>query len=256
MPFLSARWSNGGCGLITAALALLLTICGCGTTKVSGTARTATEQLLLTNAWDDALRQVDFRPLAGVPVYLDAQYLEGSLDKGWLVSSVRQALLAQGVLLRAKPEQAQWIVEARVGVYGTNNYDWLFGVQQTTIPATITGMPSGTIPEIPLAKKSNQQGVVKLALYAYDRASGQVTWNSGTMLSSSDAKDVYIGGIGPIQSGSIRSGTEFIGVRLPTIEDVYADEEKPLLPPRSDVPFNAPSLSLPSSASDADSFAP
>lgn len=255
MPLNSAALRNDGSRLVLALLALLLAG-GCGTTKVSGTARTATEQLLLTNAWDDALKQVDFRPLAGVPVYLDEKYLDGSLDKGWLISSVRQALLAQGVLLRAKPEQAQWIVEARVGVYGTNNYDWLFGVQQTTIPATITGIPSGTIPEIPLAKKSNQQGVVKLALYAYDRASGQVTWNSGTMLALSDAKDVYIGGIGPIQSGSIRSGTEFIGVQIPTISDVYPTEDEPLVPPQGDVPYHAPTLALPSSAADATSFAP
>src|SRR2546425_150687 len=34
---------------------------GCGTVKTSGTTRTATEQLLLTNAWDSALQKVDFR---------------------------------------------------------------------------------------------------------------------------------------------------------------------------------------------------
>jgi hypothetical protein len=236
-------------------LAALLLIAGCGTTKMSGTARTATEQLLLTNAWDDALRKVDFRPLAGVPVYLDPQYLESPVDKGWLTSSVRQAMLAHGVLLRTKPEQAQWIVEARVGVYGTNNYDWLLGVPQMTIPVSITGLPTGTIPEIPMAKKSNQQGVAKLALYAYDRASGQVTWNSGTMLAVSDAQDVYIGGVGPIQSGSIRQGTEFIGVRVPSIIEEEPTSES-VLPPASDVPFHAPTLSLPTSAADAESFAP
>ena len=51
------------------ALALTLaTAGGCGTVKTSGTTRTATEQLLLTNAWDSAVQKVDFRPLAGVPL--------------------------------------------------------------------------------------------------------------------------------------------------------------------------------------------
>jgi hypothetical protein len=224
---------------------------------MSGTARTATEQLLLTNAWDDALRKVDFRPLAGVPVFLDPQYATTPVDQGWIVSSVRQAMLTQGVLLRPKPEQAQWIVEARVGVYGTNDYNWLLGIPQTTVPA-IAGLPGGTIPEVPVAKRGRQEGVVKLALYAYDRSTGQVTWSSGTLLATSSARDTYIGGVGPIQSGSIRSGTEFIGVRLPTISD--PGMSGPSAPPPGstpgDVPFHAPDLSLPATTLDSDSFTP
>ncbi|MFO0952777.1 MAG: DUF6655 family protein [Isosphaeraceae bacterium] len=94
---------------------------------------TATEQLLLTNAWDTALQKVDFRSMAGVPVYLDTTNVT-AVDQGWVVSSLRQALLMQGVLLRQKPEQAQWVVEARVGAYGTDDYNWLVGIPQTTIP--------------------------------------------------------------------------------------------------------------------------
>src|ERR1700709_1096616 len=89
---------------------LLLVASGCGSVKVTGTVRTGTEQLLLTNAWDSALQKVDFRPLTGVPVFLDISNVT-AVDQGWVVSSIRQAMLAQGVLLRAKPEQAQWIVE-------------------------------------------------------------------------------------------------------------------------------------------------
>lgn len=232
---------------------ILLLVAGCGTTKVSGTARTATEQLLLTNAWDDALRKVDFRPLAGVPVYLDPQYATSPVDQGWITSSIRQSMLTQGVLLRAKPEQAQWIVEARVGTYGTNDYNWLFGIPQTTVPA-IAGIPGGTIPEVPVAKRSRQEGVVKLALYAYDRSTGQVTWSSGTMLATSSAKDTYVGGVGPIQSGSIRTGTEFVGVRLPTISD--PGPSGAAVAPSGDVPFHTPDLTLPPTTLDQSSFAP
>src|SRR5882724_6792761 len=88
-------------GIFAAGLALAVS--GCGSTKTTGTPRSGTEQLLLTNAWDDALRKVDFRPLAGVPVYLDTTNVT-AVDQGWVVSSLRQSMLSQGVLLRAKPE--------------------------------------------------------------------------------------------------------------------------------------------------------
>ena len=201
-----------------AVVGLLALLAGCGTIKTSDTARTGTEQLLLTSAWDTALQKIDFRPLTGVPVYLDATNV-AAVDQGWVVSSLRQALLENGALVRAKPEQAEWIVEARVGAYGTNDSNWLLGIPQTTVPPTITGMPTGTIPELPLIKKSHQEGVAKLALFAYDRASGQLVWRSGTMLARSTARNMYIGGVGPIQSGSISEGTEFAGMPLPPVID-------------------------------------
>jgi hypothetical protein len=228
---------------------------GCGTVKTTGTARSGTEQLLLTNAWDSALQKVDFRPLTGVPVYLDTANINAAIDQGWIVSSLRQAMLQQGVLLRAKPEQAQWIVEARVGAYGTDEHNLLIGIPQTTIPATITGVPQGTIPEIPLAKRSEQQAIAKLALFAYDRSSGQIVWNSGTLLDTANAKDVYVAGVGPIQSGTIRGGTEFVGIKLPlTSEGATRDPNSPEVA-RSAVPFSTPPLRR-STTTDLDSFAP
>ncbi|WZO97206.1 DUF6655 family protein [Isosphaeraceae bacterium EP7] len=227
---------------------------GCGTTKVTGTARSGTEQLLLTNAWDTAIQKVDFRPLTGVPVYLDTTNAMAQ-DQGWVVSSLRQAMLTQGVLLRAKPEQAQWIVEARVGAYGTDSYNWLVGVPQVTIPTTVTGMPAGTIPEIPFIKKSDQQAVAKLALFAYDRGSGRVTWTSGTSLGTANAKDVYLGWIGPIQSGTIRGGTEFVGVKLPTAGDLHGGTDGPAAS-KDALPFSTPAIRTPAITGDTDSFSP
>lgn len=234
-------------GLVARLGCLALMLAGCGTTKVTGTARTATEQLLLTSAWDDALAKIDFGPLAGVPVFLDSQYLTVPVDQGWLISSIRQSMLDQGVLLRAKPEQAQYIVEARVGTYGTNEHNMLIGISQTTIPA-IAGLPGGTVPEMPMAKRNRQEGVAKLALYAYDRASGQVTWTSGTQMATATAKDVFIGAIGPIQSGSIREGPEFSGMRLfPRFRG-----EPPESPPTAAAsPHPSSALAIP-----ADDFAP
>ncbi len=218
---------------------------------------TGTEQLLLTNAWDSALAKVDFRPLTGVPVYLDTTNV-AAVDQGWVVSSLHQAMLTQGVLLRTKPEQAQWIVEARVGAYGTDAYSALVGLPQTTVPPTLPGVPAGTIPEVSLLKKSHQEGIAKLALFAYDRASGQLVWSSGTSMATSSAKDLYVGGVGPIQGGTIRGGTTFIGTKIPLPADALGpgaaagekDKDRPA------VPFAAAPIRSPASASDYESFAP
>ena len=237
---------------------------GCGSTRTTGTARTGTEQLLLTNAWDKALSKVDFRPLTGVPVYLDTANAT-AIDQGWVVSSLREAMLTQGVLLREKRETAQFIVEARIGAYGTDDDDFLVGIKQTTIPATVTGIPTGTIPELPLFKRTRQQAVAKLALFAYDRASGQMVWRSGTMLDSSDNKDVFVGGFGPINSGSIRDGAEVAGIKIPLpTEGSNADPDAPDTAPTGrkgrrrlkNQPYNPPALQTPSNLSDLDSFQP
>jgi hypothetical protein len=224
---------------------------------MTGTARTGTEQLLLSNAWDSALAKVDFRPLAGVPVYLDASNVS-AVDQGWVVSSLHQSMLTQGVLLRTKPEQAQWIVEARVGAYGTDSYSVLVGLPQTAVPPTLPGIPAGTIPELSLLKKSHQEGVAKLALFAYDRASGQLVWTSGTSIATSSAKDLYVGGVGPIQGGTIRGGTKFIGTKIPLPSEGLNSQNSSS---KKDQDSPAPPLGLPparfsTSTSDFESFAP
>lgn len=239
-------------GAILAGVGIVLSG-GCGSTRMTNTSRTGTEQLLLTNSWDQALRQVDFRPLIGVPVFLETSYLE-AVDKGWVTSSLRQALLAQGVLLREEKEDAQWIVEARTGAYGTDDSQLLIGVPQMNVPMTIPGVPAGAVPEIPLLKKSDQQAVTKLALFAYDRASGQLVWNSGTVLGTADDKNVHIGGLGPFQSGSIRGGTEFIGMKLPMTEEP-ADQAS-FDRNGGAVPFTDPAIQVPAGVLDRGDFLP
>lgn len=261
-----AGWTGPLALSMSAALAVAAS--GCGSTKVTGTARTGTEQLLLTSAWDKALHRVDFRPLTGVPVYLDTTHVT-AVDQGWVISSLRQAMLSQGVLIRAKPEQAQYIVEAAVGAYGTDEDSFLLGVPQTTVPNVMPGVPSGTIPEVTLAKRSRQQAVAKLSLFAYDRASGVLVWNSGTMLDKADTKDVYIGGFGPIKSSTVTPGTEVAGIKLPLGEGEGPanaavggglDDDAPAgrkgRRARALSPDPLPGADAPSNLSDLDSFKP
>jgi hypothetical protein len=196
-------------------LALWLLLAGCGTTRWSDTARTATEQLLISTAIDRAINQMDFRPLAGKDVYLDAQYLQGVTDEKYIVSSIRQHLLASGCTLKSNREEATYVVEARAGAVGTNRHDVMIGIPAVNVPAplALAGVPPA-IPEIPFAKTTDQKGVAKLGLFCYNQKTGKAVWQSGVFPIVTNAKDTWILGTGPFSRGSIYDGTRFAGSRI------------------------------------------
>lgn len=191
---------------ITASLltAAVLMATGCATTRSTDTARTATEQLLISDAIDRAVQSLDLQPLAGQTIFLDESKVADAVDKNYFVSTLRQQLLANGCELKEKREDADFIVEARAGAIGTDRSDLLFGIQQTPVPAipVIQPLPS-TVPEVPLAKRKDQRGIAKIAIFAYHRASGSPVWQSGIVRVESSANDVWILGAGPFQRGTI-----------------------------------------------------
>ncbi|MHB1038429.1 MAG: DUF6655 family protein [Pirellulales bacterium] len=226
---------------------------GCGTTKWSDTSRTATEQLLISDAIDQAVNRIDFRNLADKPVYLETKYLQNVTDQGYLVSSLRQHMLASGCVLKEKAEDASLIVEARAGAVGTNRADLLFGVPAFNVPAAVpvAGVPS-SIPEIALVKKTQQQAVAKIAVFAISK-SGEIVWQSGTVPVDSKASDIWVLGAGPFQRGPIYDGTKFAGGKLPIplLSDKQAAEGRPpLVPVQSEAIFiNPQDLKSPERAS-------
>lgn len=216
-PLMTVDRSSRTAGLarLTLICLAMLFVAGCGTTRISDTLRTGTEQLLLSTAIERAVNDMDFSVLDGKEVYFDPQYLKGVSDEGYIISSIRQRLLAEGALLKANRDDATYVVEARAGTVGTNRQDVLIGVPQVTLPtgAVMPGAPSA-IPEIPLAKKTQQRGIVKLAAFAYNQETGQAVWQSGTYPITADARDTWILGTGPFQRGSIYKGTSFAGERM------------------------------------------
>lgn len=225
-----------------------LALTGCGTVRNTNTARSGTEQMLLSSAFDEALRRIDFSPLENAPVYFETKNIE-AVDKGWVISSIREAMLVRGVRLMEKPEQASVIVEARIGALGTDDFSFLIGIPQITVPATITGMPMGTIPEIALMKKADQKALSKVALFAYDKASGGVVWTSGTSAGFANSRNLFIGGLGPIQSGTHKRNPEFMGVVLPqmTVQPVPI----PILPWSEEDPDASKKAALKSDKTDS-----
>jgi hypothetical protein len=200
----------------------LLLLAGCGTTRSTDTSRTATEQLLISDAIDRAVQTVNVQALAGQTVFLDDSRLGDVVDRNYLISTLRQHLLANGCQLRDKREEADFIVEARAGAVGTDRNDLLFGVPSMNVPQILPLQPvPAAIPEIPIAKRKDQRGIAKIAVFAYHRATGTPVWQSGLVHQESSSNDVWILGAGPFQRGTIHSGTEFAGktIRIDESDD-------------------------------------
>ena len=82
----------------------------------------ATDQLLLSDAVDRAVANIDFSPLRNEMVYLDTQYIRqvkgsGFVNADYIISSLRQQMVLAGLLLQEDREQALFIVEAPRGCF-------------------------------------------------------------------------------------------------------------------------------------------
>lgn len=141
---------------------------GCAVTRQSEPKRTAIEQLLISQAADNALGAMDVTSLNGKKVFLDATYFE-SEDKQYAIGSIRELISAGGGLLQPTADTAEVIVEARSGALSIDSGSTLVGFPEMPVPIPF----SGTVlsPELPFYKVDRQFSVAKIALLAYDAKS-------------------------------------------------------------------------------------
>lgn len=205
-----------------AVLGLLaaLWLSGCGTT----TQRFGTEQLLLSDAVDLAVEQLDFHSLAWQKVYLDTTYLQTVKDHGfvnapYIISCLRQQLTAAGCQLQDNRGEADVIIEPRVGALGSNGHEISYGMPRnnllTSAASILPGSPNiPAIPEISLARIDAQSGIAKLMVFAYDRETREPIWQSGVARAESTSRSTWVLGAGPFQRGSVYNGPRFAGTSL------------------------------------------
>ena len=200
-------------------MALLLVIAGCGTT----TKRVATEQLLMSDAVDQAIAKIDFQHIANQRVYLDTSYIkpvksQGFVNSLYVISSIRQQLAAAGCKIQDSRADADIIVEPRIGTLGADGHEVTFGIPKTggisAAASVLAGNPATALPEISFAQSNAQSGVAKIYVFAYERQSKEPVWQSGVAKAESNSSSTWVLGAGPIQRGSIYQQTRFAGRRL------------------------------------------
>jgi hypothetical protein len=180
-----------------ACLILALFLSGCTTTRKTDTARTAREQLLISNAVDQALAKVDFAAFQGQRVLVEEKYIDCT-DKAYVVGSVRHRLMLNGATIATKPEEADVVMELRSGGVGTDDADSYLGIPQIVLPGMLT------LPEVKLVTRTRQTALAKIGMVAYDAKSSQVLGAGGVSSSLSDDNNLYVFGVGPFQSGTAR----------------------------------------------------
>ena len=163
-------------GSILFLTALLLT--GCTTNKITTTARSAREELLLSTATDHSLQKVGLEIFAGRKVFLDATYFD-SYDSKYVLGTIRDALSRVGALLENNMTNSDIIIEARSGALAIDDSTSMFGIPSLTVPIPLTGAVQ--TPEIAFYKAEKQRSVGKFALLAFVRQSQAHVYSSGPL---------------------------------------------------------------------------
>ena len=144
------------------------------------------------------MSNVRFNDFANYAVFIDPQYLDGAVDKGYLVGTIRHKVLQGGGRIAAKMEDADLVLEPRSGGIGTDTEETFIGIPALGLP----GLPI-ELPEVKIAQRATQMGTAKIGLVCYDAKTGASLGRGGSSTALTHANDTYVLGIGPFRSGSV-----------------------------------------------------
>jgi hypothetical protein len=156
---------------ILVLLLVLAGVAGCSSSRESEPPRTATEELLISTAVDDALEQLHLDIPPGTRLWVDAANFDG-YDQKYAVGAIRNHLLRQGARLVAERKDADAVVEIRSGALSTNKKDMLIGIPSMDLPVPLAG--DAKTPELSIVKEVDEKGVAKIGLTAYDAKTGEL----------------------------------------------------------------------------------
>ena len=203
----------------------------------------------MSDAVDRAVAQIDFKDLSGQKVFFDTKFVVNTKDpafignlKGlgyvnaeYVISSLRQQMVAADLRLQDKLEEADFVVEARLGAVGVDNNEVVYGLPASAPYSAAANVVSNgpsipSLPELSVARKIVQVGAAKIGVFAYERQTREPVWQAGISQAVSNARDSWILGIGPFQEGTIYRGTQFAGsqMQIPGIRPlppIFSDEE-------------------------------
>jgi hypothetical protein len=196
--------------LLLFAVAILLSLApGCATIRVTDPTRTATEQFLMSVATEKAIAQLSLTALRDRAVYVDPSYLtevkQPSAEHTFLLGELRARLLAAGVRLADRRQDAEVILEVRSGAVGVDRIEFLLGIPAIYQAGseTVTGGIPVAIPELAIVKRTTQRGYSSVAYVAYWRDTGEWIVSSGPFVGRTIREDYWFFGVGPRTTGNI-----------------------------------------------------
>jgi hypothetical protein len=177
--------------ILTLGGAILLA--GCTTVTMTEPPQTATEQLLVTGAIDDAVTKMNVSSLpAGTRIFVDTSFFDGTgrdrtiLFPKYAMGAVREKLLRAGALLADDKQTADVIVELRTGGQSVDHNSLFVGIPSISIPIPPYFTAPVTTPELALFKRDRKTGIAKLAIVAYGKSSGALAGASSASFGASN----------------------------------------------------------------------
>ena len=180
-----------------AVLNVAVFVGACTSVTVTEPPETATEQLLITTAIDNAVANMNVTIPGGTRIFVDTSFFDGLgrdqkvLFPKYAMSAVREKLLRSGALLAENRQSADMIVELRTGGQSVDHNSLFVGVPSISIPIPPTFYPV-TTPELAFFKRDRQTGVAKLAIVAYRQDNGAYAASSGSSFGSSNHTETQI----------------------------------------------------------------
>lgn len=165
--------------LVARAPATTILICitaaalsGCTTVRTTSPGRTATEELLLTQAAERAAENLAQNIPTGLKIYFDREYLEGE-DAPYVAAAIQDHLLRHGEALVEDQKQADAILFPRMGALSTNETTTSLGTPPLPVPFAF-GATALTTPELDLFKHVEADGIAKFYATVKDNKTGKL----------------------------------------------------------------------------------
>jgi hypothetical protein len=179
------------CLLPAAALGLA----GCVSDRLTEPGQSATEQLLISTAVDQAVEQLNPNLRAGTKVFVDPQYYDNApgdaaLYTKYAIASIRDRLLRLGIRLVDDRKVADVVAEVRTGAQSIDHHEFLIGIPSIPVPIPTTSEVAKT-PKLALYDDDKQTGVAKIAVTAVGR-DGSLAGSSGPAFGESHERDVTL----------------------------------------------------------------
>jgi hypothetical protein len=167
----------------------LVVMSGCSTHRLTEPSQTASQQLLISTAIDQAASQLKPTIPPGSKVFVDPSYIDaGASDPlfypKYTVASIRDALMRQGDMMAEDKKNADIVVEPRIGAESIDHNGFLIGLPAIPIPVPLAGTLS--TPEVDLYKSDRQNGVAKIAISAYFAKTGALAASTGPLYGVSE----------------------------------------------------------------------
>jgi hypothetical protein len=164
---------------IAALIAVSALSTACTDVKESLPSRTATEQLLISSAADNAANRLKLELPPGKKAFVDVSNFEGS-DAKYAASAIKESFLRQGIHLVSEKNDSDTIIEIRLGALSVDQSRTVVGIPPITLPGAIT------LPEASVYSSTENQAVAKFSAFAYDTKSGEMVASTDPAFGLSD----------------------------------------------------------------------